>query len=66
MLIVRTDPLSGVVYKLNMDITEDQLYAWLDGMPAQKAFPNLNVDDIEYIISGTPPGKWDDYMGKER
>ena len=65
MIIVRTDPFTGAVNRVDLDITEEQLQDWINGTVAQKAFPNLNADQREYIISGIPPGKWDEYIQNE-
>lgn len=63
MIIIRTDPMTGEINHLHLDITEEQLRDWHNGMVAQKAFPHLTPDQREYIISGIPPGRWDDYIG---
>lgn len=34
--------------------------AWKDGVFAQDAFPELNAEEREFLISGTTPAEWDD------
>lgn len=46
-------------------ITKEQVDAYLDGAFVQDAFPNLNNDLREFIITGIPPGKWDEFLGFE-
>lgn len=37
---------------------------FLAGEPAQRAFPDLNLDDREFLISGISPKGWSSRFGK--
>ena len=47
----------------DLNITEDQLKAYNDGELIQRAFPNLNADEREFIMTGCPIGSWDEIVG---
>jgi hypothetical protein len=57
--------MTGKENALDLEVTAEEMYNWQNGMVAQRAFPNLNADEREYIISGIPPGKWETYLGPE-
>lgn len=46
-------------------VDENELYAYLRGNPAQKAFKSLTIELREQIISGTHPECWDRYMDED-
>ena len=37
--------------------------AWANGALVQNAFPNLDADDREFIVSGITPEEWDATYG---
>jgi len=53
--ISRKSPITGKTYVKDMDITIEQYEDWKNGMLAQLAFPDLNADDREFIITGITP-----------
>lgn len=59
MLITRTSMFTGKQRTMDLDITEEQYNRWLDGELVQKAFPNLNADEREFIMTGVTPEEWD-------
>jgi hypothetical protein len=59
MLITRFNPLTGKNKTIELPVTEQQMMNWHGGLVAQRAFPNLNADQREFIISGIPPGEWE-------
>jgi hypothetical protein len=63
--ITRTDPFTGQENTLDLKVTPTQMARWQAGALAQSVFTFLNADEREFIISGIPPGKWDDYLGDE-
>lgn len=65
MLVTMRNPFDGKDNTIDLPITEEQFDRWRDGMLVQRAFPQLNADEREFLISGIPPGKWDEYMGKD-
>jgi hypothetical protein len=64
MKITRTSPFTGIENTLDINITEEQLKQWTDGLLAQLAFPNLSADDREFIMTGITAEEWDTYIGK--
>ena len=50
--VTRTNPFTGRVNTRMIDCTEEQYAAWESGVLAQHAFPQLDADDREFIISG--------------
>lgn len=65
MKITKVNPFDGTSTTIDMPITEEQYASWRKGMLVQNAFPQLNADEREFLISGIPPGKWDEYMGND-
>lgn len=43
----------------------DGLYEYRKGAHVQKAFPDMNADDRERLISGTCPSCWNKMFGEE-
>ena len=52
-----------------LDLTKEEWYsgynAWKGGVLVQNAFPTLNADEREFIMTGTTPEEWDEMMGPE-
>lgn len=65
MLIVRTSMVSGKVREWDLDIAEDQITAYNNGALVQDAFPNLNADEREFLMTGITPDEWDNLWGSE-
>lgn len=65
MKIKRTNPFNGQPVELDLPVTEAQVVAWEKGMVAQRAFPDLTVDQREFIISGIPPGEFEKNLAVE-
>lgn len=65
MLVVRTSMVSGKVREKDLDITEEQILAYNNGALVQNAFPNLNEDDREFLMTGITPDEWDSLWGSE-
>ncbi len=60
MNITRTSMISGITRTRDINVTQDQLDNWQNGMTIQKAMPHLSTDDREFIISGATPEEWDE------
>lgn len=57
MLITRTSMLSNVTRTLDINVTQEQLDAWIvDGVLIQNAMPHLSADEREFMLTGI----WDD------
>lgn len=60
MKIIRVSQLTGVRHEREISVTEEQLYAWQNGMLIQHAMPDLSTEDREFIITGITPEEWAD------
>jgi len=60
MKITRTNPFNGEVNTLNIEVTDEQIQAYMDGALIQDAFPNLSADDREFIKTGITAESWDE------
>jgi hypothetical protein len=64
MQITRRSPFSGISTTLDLPITEAQIIAYNGGMLVQNAFPNLNADEREFIMTGITKAEWDETFGE--
>jgi|TARA_R110000803_G_scaffold131167_6_gene198484 hypothetical protein len=60
MKITRTNPFNGEVNTLNIEVTDEQIQAYMDGALIQNAFPNLSADDREFIKTGITAESWEE------
>ena len=65
MKITRTDFWTGKINTLDLDCTEKEYMNWRKGMFAQDAFPRLNADEREFIMTGYTPESWADMFPEE-
>lgn len=67
MIVERKSIVSGKVYQMDINITEEQLFDFMNGRSglAQEAFPDLSIDEREFIISGIHPDEWNELFGNE-
>lgn len=59
MLIKRKSLISGIEREREIDVTEEQLAAWRNGMLAQDAMPHLSASDREFVMTGITDEEWD-------
>ena len=63
MEIVRQSQLSGAIYVMEIDITEEQLERVenrrINGELIQNIVPNLSKEDREFLITGITPEEWE-------
>ncbi len=64
MLIKRVSNMSGIEHEMEIDITEQQLQKWRDGMLIQHAMPTLTADEREFLMTGIIPEEWDSLFSK--
>ena len=50
---------------MEIDITQEQLDLWENGMLIQKVAPHLSANEREFIISGVTPDEWADMFKLE-
>lgn len=59
MIIRKTSLISGITRELDLPITEIEWERYTRGARVQDAFPLLNADQREYLLTGTTPEEWD-------
>ncbi len=59
MKITRTSQATGIKRSMEIQVTQEQIKAWEDGMLIQDAMPFLTDDEREFLISGMTPQEWD-------
>lgn len=62
MLITRTCMITGKTNSMELPITDEQLKAFENGVLIQHAFPQLDDDQREFILSGMLAETWDEIM----
>ena len=67
MIVERKSIVTGKVYEMEIDITVQQLFDFMNGRLglAQDAFPHLTAEEREFIISGIHPIEWNELFGNE-
>jgi hypothetical protein len=51
---------SGKVNTMDLPITDEQIARWESDTLIQNAFPNLNADQREFLMTGILPEEWDE------
>lgn len=62
MFITKKSIITGIERTLDLDVTQDQIDAWYNGMLIQDAMPNLSPEDREFIMTGITSDEWDEYL----
>ena len=44
---------------MEIEVTQEQLSSWENGVLIQNAMPNLSADEREFIKTGITPEEWD-------
>ena len=63
MKITKTSPFTNTTNVMDINVTQEQYLAWLDGTLIQDAMPNISADEREFIMTGITPQEWDNAMG---
>jgi hypothetical protein len=62
MKLQKLSELTGVSHTMDIPLTEEEykqgLQKWKSGMLIQNAFPTLNADQREFIMTGITPEEW--------
>ena len=66
MIVQRRSIISGEVNTMNIDCTEEQLNRHKMGELVQDVFPDLSVEEREFLISGVTPEEWDNTFGDSK
>lgn len=59
MKITRTNPFNGEINTINIDVTDEQVQAYMDGALIQNAFPQLTAGEREFILTGITEECWE-------
>jgi hypothetical protein len=61
MIVRKTSQWSGKINEMDLDVTEDQIYAWRNGGGLiQNVFPHLTADEREFLMTGMTQEEWED------
>lgn len=63
MLITRTSEYSGEVRTKDLNITDEQVVAYVNGALLQNAFPHLSKADREFYKTGITDEEWREMSG---
>lgn len=60
MLITKQSMMSNKLRTMDIDVTQEQLDAWIQGKGLiQNIMPNLSADEREFLMTGITPDEWD-------
>ncbi len=65
MLLTRQSPITLRYTTMDLDITSEEWTNYLEGELIQIAFPRLNADEREFIMTGYTAADWETMFGKE-
>ena len=67
MIVERKSIITGKMHEMEINVTVQQLFDFMNGRSglAQEAFPDLSIDEREFIISGIHPTEWNELFGNE-
>ena len=65
--VTRKSLISGKTNTMSLPITQEHLdiYETVGDILIQDAFPNLNAEQREFLLSGITPQEWNDTFGEE-
>ena len=59
MVVVAISASSGVKHAMPLEITEAQVYDWVNGASIQVAMPQLTAEGREFLMTGITQVEWD-------
>ncbi len=65
MKVTKTSQFTGKTRTLDLDVTIEELTAFARGELVQKAFPRLNTDEREFMLTGAWDNEFEDALGPE-
>ena len=65
MLVAKTSMISGKTNTMVLSITNAQLERWVGGELIQDVFPDLSVDQREFLMTGVTQEEWNQNFGEE-
>jgi len=64
MLIEKVSILTGKKNVMDIDVTENRYSQWIkEKTPIQESFPELSIEEREFLISGITPEEWVNHIG---
>ena len=57
--------LTGQVSSMVLEITEAQVYDWVNGASIQDAMPHMPPEDREFLMTGITAKEWDSMFSDE-
>ena len=66
MQITRKSFMTGITRTVDLDVTQQQLDNYENGVLLQDAFPNLSPNEREYIKSGIVDNEWESFIDEVR
>ena len=60
MLISKQNLITGEINAMDLPVTLEQVKLYEDGALVQDAFPHLDADQREFLISGILPGDFEE------
>ena len=63
MKITRRSPVTKEYRTMDIDVTDEQLQMWADGMLIQQAMPHLTSSEREFIMTGCTDADWNEMLG---
>ena len=66
MLVTKQSVVDQQFYTMSLPVTEEQLAAYenCEGL-VQDIFPNLTLDQREFLMTGLTPEKWNELFGDD-
>lgn len=66
MKIIRKDPFTGITNSMDLDVTEEQLEAWQNGMNIQDVMPHLTANEREFLMTGITSETWNERISQSQ
>jgi len=63
MIIAKCSTITGLAHFAELAITKEQVTAFSNGTKVQHAFPNLSMEEREFLLSGIVPEEWNEAFG---
>ena len=65
MQITKTSMFTGVTRTIEIDVTQEQMNRWQNGVLIQHAMPHLSANDREFLMTAVTPEERDDALIEE-
>jgi len=59
MKVTRRSPFTGKLNTMEIEVHPEEIAAWANGVPIQKAMARLTPDEREFIKTGLTPEDWE-------